>query len=153
MTFSSPPTSLSDSDYVIVGLAHCFVKQDGGVVSLKLLEPIPSAYFEALTKRVPTSYEALYGIQLGELIKDKQPILTNLPFDTKNVQFCEDFVERVCAAARTYQTREDIQMLLPHGQVFSDVNFSTERKRILNVSHKVTQEDNVKQHKYTHMNL
>ena len=48
MTLSSLPTTLSDSDYVIVGLAHCFTKQDGDLVPVKVLEPVPSAYFEAL---------------------------------------------------------------------------------------------------------
>ncbi len=153
MTLSSPPATLSDSDYVIVGLAHCFTKQDSAVVPVKLLEPVPSAYFEALTKGVPTSYKVLYSLQLGELLKDGQPIVTNLPVDTKAVQFSEDFVERTLAAARTYQGRQDIQTTLPYGQAFSEVNFSTEKKRILNPSHRVTAEDNVKQHKYTHMTL
>ncbi|MEM8612636.1 MAG: hypothetical protein AAGF93_11505 [Cyanobacteria bacterium P01_H01_bin.105] len=153
MTPSPLPTALSDSDYVIVGLAHCFAKQDGDVVPVKVLEPIPSAYFEALVKGVPTSYKILYSLQLGELLKDEQPIITNLPVDAKDVQFCENFVERTLAAARTYQSKADIQAQVPHGQSFSDVNFSTEKKRILNASHKVTAEDNVKQHKYTHMTL
>ena len=144
MTLSSVPATLSDSDYVIVGLAHCFTKQDGNVVPVKILEPVPSAYFEALVKGVPTSYGALYSLQLGELFKDEQPIVTNLPVDPKDVQFCEDFVERALAAARTYQTRADIQAKVPHGQAFSDVNFSTEKKRILNASHKVTTEDKCK---------
>ncbi|EKV02932.1 hypothetical protein Lepto7375DRAFT_5200 [Leptolyngbya sp. PCC 7375] len=153
MTLSSPSTVLSDNDYVIVGLAHCFMKQDGDVVPVKILEPVPSAYFEALVKGVPTSYKTLYSLQLGELVKDKQPIVTNLPVDPKNVQFCEDFVERTLAAARTYQTRDDIQAKVPYGQSFSDVNFSSEKKRILNSVNNVTAEDNVKQHKYTHMTL
>ncbi len=153
MNLSSSPTMLSDSDYIIVGLAHCFAKQDTNLVPLNVLEPVPSAYFEALTKGVPTSYEVLYGLQLGDLLKDEQPIVTNLPVDTKDVQFCEDFVERTLAAARTYQGREDIQTTLPCGQTFSEINFSTEKKRILNPSHRVTAEDNVKQHKYTHMTL
>ncbi|MBX2862514.1 MAG: hypothetical protein KTR27_03095 [Leptolyngbyaceae cyanobacterium MAG.088] len=145
--------ALSGSDYVIVGLAHCFIKQDGDVVPVKILEPVPSAYFEALLKGVPTSYKALYGMHVGDLLKDDQPIVTNLPVDTKDVQVCEDFVERALAAARTYREKADIQTTVPHGQVFADVNFSTEKKRILNVAHKVTADDNVKQHKYTHMTL
>lgn len=153
MTLPSPPTALSDSDYVIVGLAHCFIKQDGNVAPVKILEPVPSAYFEALTKGVPTSYEVLYSLQLGRLLKDQQPILTHLPVDTKDIQFCEDFVERTLAVARTYQSRKDIQATLPCGQVFSEVNFSTEKKRILNAANRVTADDNVKQHKYTHMTL
>ena len=92
-------------------------------------------------------------MKLGELLKDEQPIVTNLPVDTKDVQFCENFVERALASARTYHNKPDVQARVPNGQPFSDVNFSTEKKRILNASHKVTAEDNVKQHKYTHMTL
>lgn len=153
MTLSSLPPSLSESDYVMVGLAHCFIKQDGDLILVKVLEPVPSAYFAALIKGVPTSYETLYSLALGELLKDEQPIVTNLPVDIKDIQFCENFVERTLAAARTYQTRADIQAKVPQGHSFSEVNFSIERKRILNTSHKVTKEDNVKQHKYTHMTL
>ncbi|MEL6334164.1 MAG: hypothetical protein AAFQ76_16410 [Cyanobacteria bacterium J06626_26] len=150
MTLSSVPAALSDSDYVIVGVAHCFTKQDGNVVPVKVLEPVPSAYFEALIKGVPTSYKTLYSLQLGEIVKNDQPSGGHIPTDA---QFCENFVERALAAARTYQSKAEIRDLVPHGQEFSGVNFSTDKKRIFNASHKVTAEDNVKQHKYTHMTL
>lgn len=154
MTISSPPDTLSNSDYVIVGLAHCFIKQDGNVVLVKILEPVPSAYFEALVKGVPTSYKILYGLQLGQILNhNQQPTSNQLSGDAIDAQFCENFVERALAAARTYQTKPDIQETFPYGKTFSEVNFSTEKKRILNSSHKVTAEDNVKQHKYTHMTL
>ncbi len=152
MTFSSVPAALSDSDYVIVGVAHCFTKQDGEVVPVKVLEPVPSAYFEALLKGVPTAYKALYSLRLGEVVKDNQPVSSHIPA-AADAQFCEDFVERTLAAARTYQTKDEIQERVPHGQEFSEMNFTTEKKRILNAAHKVTAEDNVKQHKYTHMTL
>lgn len=153
MTNSSIPAALSSGDYVIVGLAHCFTKQDGNLVPLKVLEPVPSAYFEALLKEVPTSYQYLYALQLGEILEDERPTANHLPEDVKGAQFCEKFVERVQAAARTYQLKSDIQTRLPYGQTMTAMNFSTERKRILNASHQVTAEDNVKQHKYTHMTL
>ncbi|MBT9313758.1 hypothetical protein [Leptothoe kymatousa] len=154
MSLSSMPTALSDNDYVIVGLAHCFTKQDGNVVPVKILEPIPSAYFEALLKGVPTSYKALYGLKLGEIVQDAQPIKPSSNIATDDdVAFCESFAERAKAAARTYQSREDLQKSVPYGQSYEGVNFSTEKKRILNSTHQVTAEDNVKQHKYTHMTL
>ena len=151
MTLSSVPAELSDSDYVIIGVAHCFVKQDGKVMPIRVVEPVPSAYVEALFKGVPTSYETLHGTQLGEVVKDDQPTLDQLA--VTDVQFCENFVERAKAAARTYQARTDFQKTLPYGQSFSEMNFSTEKKRVLNASHHVSSEDNVKQHKYTHMTL
>ncbi|MEM6251886.1 MAG: hypothetical protein AAF821_03090 [Cyanobacteria bacterium P01_D01_bin.156] len=153
MTLSSKPTAPSDDDYVIVGLAKCFRKQDGNVVPFNVLEPVPSAYFEALLKGVPTSYSTLYGVKLGEVIQDTQlskPLSMRASEDTV---FCEHFIERANAAARTYQNKELLQRSLPHGQSYEGINFSTDRKRILNATHTITAEDNVKQHKYTHMTL
>ena len=148
MTLSSSP-----SDYVLVGLAHCFTKQDGDVVPVKVLEPVPSAYFEALVKGVPTSYKALYSVCLSELLQENEPMMEQLPAEAQEANFCENFAERALAAARTYQNKIDIQTQLPYGHVFSEVNFSTEKKRVLNAVHKVTAADNVKQHEYTHMTL
>ena len=153
MNNSSVPAALSSSDYVVVGLAHCFTKQDGNLVPIKVLEPVPSAYFEALLKGVPTSYQCLYSLQLGKILEDERPTVNHLPEDVKGAQFCEDFVERLQAAARTYKLKPHTHAQLPCGQTMTDVNFSTERKRVLNASHRVTTEDNVKQHKYTHMTL
>lgn len=153
MTLSSIPNALSDNDYVIVGLAYCFTKQDGNIVPVKILEPVPSAYFEALLKGVPTSYKTLHGLKLGDIVQDTQPIKPCLTVDTHDAAFCENFSERARAAARTYQTREDLQRSVPYGQTYDNVNFSTAKKRVLNATHQVTTEDNVKQHKYTHMTL
>lgn len=153
MTLSSIPTALSDNDYVIVGLAHCFTKQDGNIVPVTILEPVPSAYFEALLKGVPTSYKTLHGLKLGDIVQDAQPTQPGLTVEANDAVFCENFAERAKAAARTYQTRQDLQRSVPYGQTYDAVNFSTDKKRILNATHQVTAEDNVKQHKYTHMTL
>lgn len=153
MTNPPVPTTLCDSNYVIVGLARCFTKEDGNVAPVTVVEPIPSAYFEALIKGVPTSYETLFSLQLGQVVEDNRPTANHLPEAMKGAQFCENFVERVAAAARTYQAKPHVEAQLPLGEAFSNINFSTEKKRILNASYKVTAEDNVKQHKYTHMTL
>ena len=153
MTLSSLPNALSDHDYVIIGLAHCFTKQDGNIVPVKVLEPVPSAYFEALLKGVPTSYKTLYSLKLGEVIQNAQPVKLHSTIEADDAMFCENFAERAKAAARTYKTREDLQHSVPYGQRYEEVNFSTDKKRILNATHQVTTEDNVRQHEYTHMTL
>ncbi|MGL4618387.1 MAG: hypothetical protein ACRCZS_04925, partial [Chroococcidiopsis sp.] len=48
---------LSPEDYVAIGLATCFVKEDGEVRDLEIIEPIPSAALEAIAKGIPTSYK------------------------------------------------------------------------------------------------
>jgi hypothetical protein len=67
-------------------------------------------------------------------------------------KWCEDFIERAIAAARTYQARKIAQTLLPVGERRDGFKYLAERKRILNGARLVSQADNVKQHAYTHEN-
>lgn len=150
-TLLNPP-DLSSDDYVVVGLATCFVKDEGEVHQLTVLEPVPSAYLEALFKGVPTSYQSLHATTLGSILDGGTPkmlpeVLSNSP------QFSQDFTDRAFAAARTYKSREVAQSLLPAGTATTEINYSTERKRVINGKNVVTAEDNVKQHQYTHMTL
>lgn len=145
----SAPDSATGENYVILGIAQCYVKQEGEITPVKILEPVPSAYFAALMKGVPTSYEKLYGVSLSEGIENTGSLQQG---QDSNVQLCQNFSERAQAAARTYQSAAAEQPI-PIGQTLSELNFSTERKRILNASHVVNTQDNVKQHKYTHMTL
>jgi hypothetical protein len=65
----------------------------------------------------------------------------------------EDFEERLDAAARSYANRPQAMTLLPDGAPFQAVNYSTEKKRVLNLKTKVLKSDNVMQHKDTHQVL
>jgi hypothetical protein len=65
-------------------------------------------------------------------------------------QFCDEFLARAIAAARTYQSRKEAQSHIPVGTSRNDFNYSTERKRVLNQTRVVRKEDDVKQHEYTH---
>jgi hypothetical protein len=69
------------------------------------------------------------------------------------VQLADDFNQRVFAAARTYKSRPNAQSHIALGTVFKDLNYSLERKRILNSERIISTEDNVKQHAYTHQVL
>lgn len=145
--FKSAP-DLSPDDYVVVGLATCFVREEGEVSQVTVAEPVPSAYLEALFKGVPTSYQSLHAVTLGEVVSDEQPQM--IPGAAKNTDFCPEFISRIFAAARTYKSRPEAQALVPVGSTKTDINHSTERKRVLNAEHIVRTEDNVKQHEYTH---
>ncbi|MBD2020984.1 hypothetical protein H6F43_12420, partial [Leptolyngbya sp. FACHB-36] len=46
---------ISTDDYVVMGLATCFIKDDDGVHEVQIVEPIPSAALEAIVKGIPTS--------------------------------------------------------------------------------------------------
>jgi hypothetical protein len=141
-------SDLSADDYIVVGLATCFIKQDGEVHQVQIVEPIPSASLEALVKGIPTSYQLAAATTLGALLTGETVTLpTEFPPET---QLCDDFAERLTAAARTYKNSQTDLTLIPVGTTKADFNFSTDRKRVLNSDRIVRTEDNVKQHAYTH---
>lgn len=141
-------SDVSSDDYLVVGLATCFVKEEGEVHEIKVLEPIPSAALEAIVKGIPTSYQLAYATTLGAVLADDIPQKpAGLP---EAAQPCDEFAPRAIAAARTYKSRSDAKSLIPQGTTRDDFNYSTERKRVLNAKRVVTKEDNVKQHTHTH---
>jgi hypothetical protein len=145
---ASAATDLSAADYVVLGLATCFIKQDGEVHAVQVVEPIPSAALEAIIKGIPTSYEAAIATTLGAVwVNDSAQIPAEFP---ATAQVCDEFSDRLIAAARTYKARSVAQSHIAPGTLKRDFNFSTERKRILNSQRIVKAEDNVKQHEYTH---
>lgn len=142
---------LTDSDYLVVGLATCYVRQEGETQAVTVQEPVPSAYLEALIQGVPTAYQQIQATTLGAIAPNGVPVL--LPTAPEGTQYCADFLDRAIAAARTYKNRESAKSFIPEGTVYTDINYSTEKKRLLNAEHMVTAEDNVKQHAYTHQVL
>lgn len=139
---------VSADDYLVVGLATCFVKEDGEVHEVKVLEPIPSAALEAIVKGIPTSYQVAYGTTLGAvLVGDTPQTIAAMPTEA---QFCDEFAFRAIAATRTYKSRPAAQSHVPLGTQRDDFNYSLERKRVLNSQRIIRTEDNVKQHEYTH---
>lgn len=148
--YTSAP-DLSVEDYIVVGLATCFIKEDGEVRELQIVEPIPSAALEAIVKGVPTSYKLACATTLGAILGSEQLQLPDgFP---ESARFSDEFVQRAIAAARTYKSRVVAQSPIPLGTTRKDFNYSTERKRVLNLKRTITKEDNIKQHAYTHQVL
>lgn len=141
---------LLDDDYVVVGVASCYQLEDGELKSIQVLEPIPSAYLETLLQGIPTSYQCVQGTTVGEVLAGENAAALS---GIQGTQFCQNFADRVAAAARTYKSRPDAQTLLALGVTCTDINYSTEKKRMLNMANRVTTEDNVRQHEYTHKTL
>lgn len=147
-TFYANAPDVSADDYLVVGLATCFIKEDGEVHQVPIVEPIPSAALEAIVKGIPTSYQMACGTTLGAVLPGETP---QLPGEfPANAQFGDEFVQRAIAAARTYKRRPCAQDIIPPGTTRNDFNYSIERKRVLNSQRIVKTEDNVKQHEYTH---
>jgi hypothetical protein len=149
---------VSADDYLLIGLATCFVKEDGQIDQLAIIEPIPSAAFGALLGGVPTSYTWAIATTLGQVLTESEDGFTakRLAELPEEAQFCQEFVLRSLSAARTYKRERNRAALadpLEVGTVYKEFNHSTERKRVLNGHRAVTTEDNVKQHAHTHQLL
>jgi len=139
---------LAENDYIVIGLATCFVKEDGEVHEVQILEPIPSAALEAIVKGIPTSYQKAWATTLGAVLAGDTPQrIADFP---PEAEFSDEFTHRAIAAARTYKIRPVAQVHIPQGTIRDDFKYSTERKRVLNMQRVVTKEDNVKQHAHTH---
>ena len=146
-SYPSAPDLAAD-DYIVIGLATCFVKEDGEVHQVDVIEPIPSASLESLFKGIPTSYKSAVATTLGKVF-DGETAHKPAELD-KSAQIVNDFSERVFAAARTYKRKEEAKSLIPLGQTYSEFTYSTEKKRVLNAQRVVSKDDNVKQHSHTH---
>ncbi|WP_088243698.1 hypothetical protein [Calothrix rhizosoleniae] len=147
-TFSPDTTDLAPDDYIVLGLATCFLKEDGEVYQVEVIEPIPSAALEAILKGIPTSYKFAHATTLGNILGgDTLQKPDEFP---ENSQFSDEFAQRAIAAARTYKRRESAAKLIPSGTTYTELNYSIERKRVLNASRVVTKDDNIKQHPNTH---
>lgn len=139
---------VQQQDYCVFGLATCFLREEGEIHQVKIIEPIPSAALEAIIQGVPTSYELAYATTLGEIVTGDTPTIP--PEFPAEAQPCDNLIERALAATRTYKTRPEAQKHIPVGTVRQDLNYSLTKKRVLNNSTVVRTEDNVKQHEYTH---
>ncbi|MEO1430603.1 MAG: hypothetical protein AAFS12_02895 [Cyanobacteria bacterium J06632_19] len=147
ISYSDAPDLAAD-DYIVIGLATCFVKEDGEVHQVDVIEPIPSASLESLFKGIPTSYKSAVATTLGKVF-DGETARKPAELD-KSAQIVDDFSERLFAAARTYKRKEEAQSLIPLGKTYSEFTYSTEKKRVLNAQRVVSKDDNVKQHSHTH---
>jgi hypothetical protein len=147
----SQVSDISLEDYCPFGLATCFVRDEGEIHEVKIIEPVPSAALEAVLLGIPTSYEFICGKTLGELFEGDSPRITDdFP---QEAQLCDRFIERAIAATRTFKNRPSATKHIPIGTIKRDLNYSLSKKRILNNTTVVSAEDNVKQHQYTHQVL
>ncbi|WP_069791718.1 hypothetical protein A5482_001540 [Cyanobacterium sp. IPPAS B-1200] len=148
MTTTLNQAEVSADDYCIFGLATCFVREEGDIKEVEVIEPIPSAYWETLLKGVETSYKFVCAKTVGEvLVNDSLQKPNDFP---SNSQFCHNFTEMTLAATRTYKKKPSAKEFLALGEQKADLNYSLARKRILNNIKTVSDDDNVKQHPNTH---
>lgn len=143
-------SDLAAEDYCVLGLATCFVQEEGEIEQLKIVEPIPSAALEALIKGIPTSYQVACAVTLGQIFQNDQVTIPKELQIEQDIQLCDRFEERFAAATRTYKSRPEAKEHLVLGTIKQDFNYSLGRKRVLNNTRSVSAADNVKQHSHTH---
>ncbi|MCC0178819.1 hypothetical protein I4641_17765 [Waterburya agarophytonicola K14] len=149
-TVFAQASDLDREDYCVLGLATCFVRDDGEMQEVRIIEPIPSAALEALIKGIPTSYQLACSTTLGEVLSSDEVQIPQALQSNEKIELCDRFAERLAAATRTYKSRPEAKELIPLGTSKQDFNYSLERKRVLNNSRVVSNDDNVKQHSHTH---
>ncbi|BAZ05104.1 hypothetical protein [Calothrix sp. NIES-3974] len=146
-------TDLATDDYVILGLATCFLKEDGEIHQVEVIEPIPSAALAAILQGIPTSYHLLYSTTLGQIVNENGDNPQKPSLFPPESQLCQEFVQRLFAAARTYKRDDSAKSIIPLGTTYRELKYSTERKRVLNEKRRIGKADNVKQHPHTHQRL
>lgn len=142
---------LAPDNYVVLGLATCFLKQDGEVIPIEVIEPIPSAALAAILQGIPTSYHLACGTTLGEILNGEN--LQKPSIFPPEAEFSREFIQRLFAATRTYKQDDAVKIKIPVGSTYRDFQYSTERKRVLNAQRNISKTDNVKQHSHTHKTL
>lgn len=91
----------SDDDYLALGLAHCFVKDDNSKLQDEfVIEPIPAGALECMENGGVTSYKFVTAVGLGTALKQDG---SALPTEFQAARFCEDFEYRAKCSARTWK--------------------------------------------------
>ncbi len=132
-------------DFLTIGVAKVFRRKESKIEELLIIEPLPASALDCVARlQVPTSYMRIWATTLGEL-PDRIDEFPESVRSNEKLAFGEDFTERCQASARTYRRSPEIVDLLPIGSIFSDVNHSVERKRIIDDDWEPDFSDNVKQ--------
>jgi phosphatidylinositol glycan class S len=138
--------TMAPDSYCCVGLSHCFTKnEDGRLGDVLVIEPISSSSLECMATGAKTSFKAATGLTLADAAaRDK----SRLPEPFQEGMFCDEWSNRLQAAARTWQrphAQDNLMDIVPLGKVRLSFNFNLDNKRVLNFENVVTDDDNVKQ--------
>ena len=137
----------SDDDYIVLGVAHCFRKDENGrLKDAFVVEPVTAGTLECMENGGVTCYKFVTATTLGVALKQDLSLLP--PEFQTGADICEEFDFRAKCASRTWKRDHPQQNLLhltPKDGVRSDFNFSLQDKRVLNAEVVVNDSDNIKQ--------
>jgi len=136
----------SDGDYIVLGLAHCFKKDENGKLKDALMvEPVTAGTLECMENGGVTCYKCVTATTLGVALKED---LSLLPVEMQVGSVCDEFNFRAKCASRTWKRdhpQQNLLHLVPRDGVKSDYNFNLQDKRVLNEEVVVNDSDNIKQ--------
>ena len=72
------PPNTESLNYLVLGLATCFIKKDGEVIPVQVIEPLPSATLETIVAGIPTSYEFAFATDFHAVIQGERLIRPGL---------------------------------------------------------------------------
>eukprot|EP00195_Chlamydomonas_chlamydogama_P007780 CAMPEP_0202890766 /NCGR_PEP_ID=MMETSP1392-20130828/1072_1 /ASSEMBLY_ACC=CAM_ASM_000868 /TAXON_ID=225041 /ORGANISM="Chlamydomonas chlamydogama, Strain SAG 11-48b" /LENGTH=212 /DNA_ID=CAMNT_0049574401 /DNA_START=192 /DNA_END=830 /DNA_ORIENTATION=- len=138
--------ALDEEAYLCLGIAHCFEKNsEGKLRDIMLIEPISASSLECMANGARTSFKSAVGVKFAEAMQRTRDAL---PAEFQSGVFCEGFLIRCEAAARTWlrpHAQDNLMDIVPLGKVRSQWNFSLDDKRVLNMDAVVNDDDNIKQ--------
>nr|PNR29391.1 hypothetical protein PHYPA_028084 [Physcomitrium patens] len=136
----------SDDDYIVLGLAHCFRKDENGKLKdVFVVEPVTAGTLECMENGGVTCYKCVTATNLGVALQEKVELL---PAEMQGGVFGDEFDFRAKCASRTWKRdhpQNNLLHIVPRDGVKSDYNFSIEDKRVLNAEVVVNDSDNIKQ--------
>jgi len=143
-------TEADQGAYLALGVSVCYRKDEEGKLSeIQVIEPINATTLETMSIGAATSFKYVTGVTLGGVLD--QDKVSMLPEEYQKAEFCEDFKNRAEICARTWDRpypQESLMDIVPLGNAKTDWNFDiSKHKRVLNLVHEVTDEDNIKQDK------
>mmetsp|Transcript_11497 Transcript_11497/g.18743 ORF Transcript_11497/g.18743 Transcript_11497/m.18743 type:complete len:245 (+) Transcript_11497:98-832(+) len=148
-------TDVDPSSYIVVGCATCFLRDEEDpkrLEQVQILEPLATGTTESVVIGAVTSFTKLYGTTLGEFLPPNSDYSNpaRISVFPEEARYHENFYERAIAAARTFKRKPEAMRHIAIGEVYDGtMNFSLEKKRILNMKNEVKDSDNVKQHENT----
>jgi len=143
-------TEAEGDAYLALGVSTCFRRdEDGKLSEVSVIEPINATTLETMNIGAATSFQMVTGVTLADVVGQSDK--SYLPAEYREAEFCEDFEHRSEICARTWlrpYPQEQLMDIVPLGATKTDWNFDcTKHKRVLNLVHEVTDEDNIKQDK------
>ncbi|EIE20162.1 hypothetical protein COCSUDRAFT_34056 [Coccomyxa subellipsoidea C-169] len=132
--------------FLVLGLAHCFEKDDNGkLVDRFVIEPISANSLECMATGAKTCFKEVKSVTFGDAMARDRSVL---PEEWASASFCDEYDFRCGACARTWSrphAQDNLMDIVPLGRTKNNFNYNLDEKRVLNFENVVNDDDNIKQ--------